>query len=259
MNIVSDKAVVSPKAELGDNVIIKDFAVIEDKVAIGSNTTIEPFAVIKSNTTIGNNCKIYNGAVLGGDPQDLTFKDENTSLVIGDGTVVREYVTISRGTAKKGITILGNNCYIMAYSHVGHDCVLGNNVLIVNSVEIAGHVTIEDWVYVSSIVAIHQFVKIGKHSLVTFITKVAQDIPPFIIAGGNPLSYMGLNIVGLKRRGFETSRINSIKKAYDIIYDPKLNFGDAIKCVKDTLEMTDDINDIVNFIDNSQRGILRKR
>ena len=259
MNQISKNAVVSSKAGLGDNVIIKDFAVVEDEVTIGNNTTIEQFAVIKNGTTLGNNCKIYNGAVLSAIPQDLTYDEQSTTLTIGDNTTVREYVTISKGTAKSGKTIVGENNYIMAYSHIGHDCIIGNNILIVNSVEIAGHVTIDDWVYISTLVGIHQFVKIGKHSLVTYLTRVSQDIPPFVIAGGYELSYMGLNIVGLRRRGFDNKRIGSIKQAYDIIYNSKYNFRDALKYIKDTLEMTDDIKDIVKFIESSERGIVRNR
>ncbi len=259
MNLISKHAVVSPKAELGDNVTIKDFAVIEDEVKIGDNTIVEQNAIIKNGATIGNNCRIYNGAVISADPQDFTFTGQPTTLTIGDNTTIREFVTISKGTIKMGETSVGKDTYIMAYSHVAHDCSIGNNVILVNAVEIAGHVQIDDWVYVSTLVGIHQFVKIGKHSFITYLTRVSQDVPPFVIAGGYELSYMGLNIVGLRRRGFDNKRIAAIKQAYDIIYNSQYNFGDSLKCIKDTLEMTDDIKDIVKFIESSERGIVRSR
>ncbi len=259
MNQISKNAVVSPKAELGDNIIIKDFAVVEDDVIIGNNTTIEQFAVIKNGAAIGNNCKIYNGAVISSDPLDFTFKGEPTTLTIGDNTTIREYSTISKGTVKMGKTTVGENTFIMPYGHIAHDCSVGNNVIFVNSVGIAGHVIVEDWVYISAFVGIHQFVRVGKHSFITYLTRVSQDIPPFIITGGFHLSYMGLNIVGLRRHGFDNKRIGEIKQAYDIIYSSKYNFGDALKCIKDTLELTDDIQDIIKFIENSKRGIVRGR
>lgn len=259
MNHISKNSVVSPKAELGDNITIKDFAVVEDDVVIGSNTVIEQHAIIKNGTTIGDNCKIYNGAVLSQDPQDFTYTGQPTTLTIGDNTTIREYVTISKGTVKMGKTSVGENNYIMAYCHIAHDCKLGNNIILVNSVEVAGHVVIDDWVYVSTLVGIHQFVRVGKHSLITYLTRVSQDVPPFIIAGGYDLSYMGLNTVGLRRRGFDNKRIGSIKQAYEIIYNSKFNVSDALKHVEDTLEMTDDIKDIVSFIESSERGIVRNR
>ena len=259
MSSIGRFAVVSPKAELGDNVIVKDFAVIEDNVRIGNNTVIEQHAVIKSGTTLGDNCKIYNGAVLGADPQDLKYNNEPTELIIEDNTIIREYSTVSRGTAYSGKTTVGSNTYIMNFCHVAHDDIIGSNVILVNSVEIAGHVTIEDWVYISTLVGIHQFVKIGKHCLISYISKVTQDIPPFIIAGGNPLTYMGLNLVGLRRRGFSNQRIASIKQAYDIIYGKDINFSAASNAVKDSMELNDDITDILRFIESSERGIVRKR
>lgn len=259
MNQISKNAIISPKAELGDNIIIKDFAVVEDNVIIGNNTIIEQCAIIKNGAAIGNNCKIYNGAVISSDPLDLTFKGEPTSLTIGDNTTIREYSTISKGTVKMGKTTVGENTYIMPYGHIAHDCSVGNNVIFVISVGIAGHVIVEDWVYISAFVGVHQFVKIGKHSLITFLTRVTQDVPPFVIAGGYEISYTGLNIVGLRRRGFDNKRIGSIKKAYDIIYNSEYNFSDALKCIKDTLELTDDIKDIIKFVENSERGIIRGR
>jgi UDP-N-acetylglucosamine acyltransferase len=259
MNRISKNSVVSPKAKLGDNITIKDFAVVEDDVVIGDNTVIEQSAVIKNGTTIGKNCKIYNGAILSQDPQDFTYTGQTTTLTIGDNTTIREYVTISKGTVKMGKTTVGENNYIMAYCHIAHDCKLASNIILVNSVEIAGHVEIDDWVYVSTLVGIHQFVRIGKHSLITYLTRVSQDVPPFIIAGGYELSYMGLNIVGLRRRGFDNKRIGSIKQAYDIVYNSKYNVRDALNYIKDTIEVTDDIKEIISFIESSERGIVRNR
>lgn len=259
MSNIGRFAVVSPKAELGSNVIIKDFAVIEDDVVLGNDTVVEQNAIIKSGTTIGSSCRIYNGAVVGSDPQDLKYKNEPTRLFIGDNTVVREYATIARGTAYSGKTTVGKNTYIMNYSHIAHDDIIGDNVILVNSVEIAGHVTIEDWVYVSTLVGIHQFVKVGRHSLISYISKVTQDIPPFIIAGGNPLTYMGLNLVGLRRRGFTNERIAKIKEAYSYIYSDKYNVSDSLKAIKDSMEITEDIGHIISFVETSERGIVRNR
>lgn len=259
MSNIGRFAIVSSKAKLGSNVIIKDFAVIEDDVILGDDTIVEQNAIIKSGTSIGRGCRIYNGAVIGADPQDLKYHNEPTRLFIDDNTIIREYATIARGTAYSGKTTIGKNTYIMNYSHVAHDDVIGDNVILVNNVEIAGHVTIEDWVYVSTFVGIHQFVKIGRHSLISYISKVTQDIPPFIIAGGSPLTFMGLNIVGLRRRGFSNERIAKIKEAYRFIYSDKYNVSDALKAVKDSADLNEDTEHIIRFIENSERGIVRNR
>jgi UDP-N-acetylglucosamine acyltransferase len=259
MGFISKTAIVSNNAEIGNNVTIRDFAIIEDDVIIGNNCTIDYGVLIKSGARLANNCTIYKGAVIACDPSDYTYRNEYTLCEIKENTVVKEYATVSKGTRKAGITKIGSGCYIMAYTHVGHDDIIGNNVTLINCVELAGHVTIEDWVYISTFVGVHQFVKIGCHSLISYVTKVSQDVPPYIIADGNPLTYRGLNTIGLRRRGFSNSSINSIKSAYKLIFESKYNISDALKAVKDTLEITEEIKHIINFIETSERGIVRKR
>lgn len=259
MGMISSKAVISPKAELGNNITVRDFAIIEDDVVIGDDTIIDYNALIKSGARIGRNCKIYKGAVISSDPHDISFNGDPTVCEIGDNTVVREYTTISRGTEKKYKTVIGSDCYIMTYCHIAHDDIIGNNVILINSVEIGGHVTIEDWVYVSAFVGIHQFVKIGCHSLISYVTKVAQDVPPYIIADGNPLRFRGINTVGLKRREFSKHTIENIKKAYNVIYGSKYNVSDALQMLKDKMEQSDEVKKIIDFIETSERGIVRKR
>lgn len=258
MNQISKNAVVSPKAELGDNIIIKDFAIVEAGATIGNNTIIGTNAIIHSGTTIASGCKIYHSAVVGADPQDLKYKGEPTTLEIGENTMIREFVTISRGTSHRGKTTIGKNCFLMNYVHIPHDSEIGNNVILANAVNMGGHVVIDDWATIGGLVGIHQFVKIGRHSFLAFSSRVTQDVPPYILAGGNPINYKGLNLVGLKRRGFSEEAIKHIKQAYTYIYHSSHNISDAIKAIKDSVKLTDEVKYIIEFIEKSERGIIRK-
>ncbi len=248
---------VSKKARIGKNVTIKSFTIIEDDVEIGDNVEIASNVLIANGARISDNVKIHHGAVIATVPQDLKFGGEITTLEIGEGTVVREYATLNRGTNQNKKTVIGQNCFLMAYSHVAHDSKLGNNVILANSIQMGGHVIIGDHTIVGGIVAIHQFTKIGERVMVGGGFRVVKDLPPYILAGGYPLKYEGINVIGLRRKGFITEQINSIKKAYDEIYNSKLNFGDAVRKIKETFEMTPEIETIVKFIENSERGIVK--
>lgn len=256
MSKIHNTAIIHPNAQIADDVEIGQFTIVEDDVQIHSGTKISSNALIASGTRIGNNCNIFNGAVLGTVPQDLKFGGEKTTLEIGNNTTIREFATLNRGTTDHWKTVVGENCLLMAYSHVAHDCTLGNNVILSNSVNMAGHVTIEDYVIVSPSL-IHQFVKIGKHTFIGGGSKVRIDVPPFILAVDEPLRYGGLNSVGLKRRGFDDSMLASIKKAYKIIYRSKLLLADALKKVENELDQIDEVKDIVSFFRNSERGVIR--
>lgn len=258
MNQISKNAVVSPKAKLGDNVIIKDFAIVEENAAVGDNVIVGSNAIIHSGTTVSSNCKVYHCAVLGADPQDLKYANEPTTLEIGENTIIREFATISRGTTHRGKTSVGNNCFLMNYVHIPHDSIIGDHVILANVVTMGGHVVVEDWATIGGLVGIHQFVHIGRHSFIAFSARVTQDVPPYILAGGTPLNYKGLNLVGLKRRGFSEEAIRHMKQAYTYIYNSPYNIRDAIKAIKDSVPMTDEVKNIIEFIEQSERGIIRK-
>jgi len=253
---IHNTAIIHTNAQIADDVEIGPLTIVEEDVRISSGTKISSNALIASGTRIGNNCSIFNGAVLGTVPQDLKFGGEKTTLEIGNNTTIREYATLNRGTTDHWKTVVGDNCLLMAYSHVAHDCTIGNNVILSNSVNMAGHVTIEDYVIVSPSL-IHQFVKIGKHTFIGGGSKVRIDVPPYILAIDDPLRYGGLNSVGLKRRGFDASMLASIKKAYKIIYRSKLLLADALKKVENELDPIDEVKDIVSFFRNSERGVIR--
>jgi UDP-N-acetylglucosamine acyltransferase len=258
MNKISDKAVVSPHAKLGSNVSIGHFTVVEDDVTIGDNVTIATAAVLHNGTRLSAGVRVFHSAVLAGEPQDLKFSNEVTTLEIGENSVIREFATISRGTAARGKTVIGKNCYIMSYAHIPHDSFLGNNIIMANSVQMGGHVTIDDWAILGGLAGIHQFVHVGQHSFIAFGSRVTQDVPPYILAGGYPLNYKGLNIVGLKRRGFTDEQLKHIKQVYNYIYGSKYNISDSLKAAKDSVPMTDEVKVIYNFIESSERGIIRK-
>jgi len=250
-------AVVDPRAELGADVRIGPFTVIEAEVQIGDGTQIASHAVIANGSTIGNNCKISSGAVIATVPQDLKFGDEKTFVVIGDHTTIREYATINRATDYSYYTRVGNNCLLMAYSHVAHDCRLVDHVVIANSVNMAGHVIIGDHVGIGGITAIHQFVHIGEHSFIGGGLRVPKDVPPYILAMGEPLRYGGLNIVGLKRRGFTTETINTLKQAFRILYRSKLTLAEAVKKIDQQIPKIPEIENLLQFLTSGDRGIIR--
>jgi UDP-N-acetylglucosamine acyltransferase len=249
-------AIVDGSAELADDVEVGPFAIIEADVQIDSGSKIGPRATLSSGARLGKNVQVFNGAVIGMIPQDLKFKGESSTAVVGDGTIVREFVTIHRGTVDSGTTVVGNNCFLMAYSHVAHDCVLGNNVILANVVTLAGHVVLQDYVIIGGIVPIHQFVRIGRHAFIAGGTRVPKDVPPFVLAAYEPLRYAGLNAVGLKRRDFNAERIALIKNAYRLIYLSELNISQGIERVRNEMEINEDLQHIIDFIEASERGII---
>jgi UDP-N-acetylglucosamine acyltransferase len=249
---------IDPNAKVAPNAKIDPFTVIHGDVQIGEGTWIGSNVTIMDGTRIGKNCRIFPGAVLGAVPQDLKFDGEKTTVEIGDNTTIREFVTINRGTTDRWKTKVGNNCLIMAYSHVAHDCIIGDNCILSNSVQLAGHVVLGDWVWIAGVSAVHQFVTIGQHSYIAGGSLVSKDIPPYIKAVRNPLSYGGVNSVGLKRRGFELERINHILDIYRIIFNKGLNTTQALEFIEEELPASDERDEIVTFIRESGRGIIKR-
>ena len=251
-------AYIHPEARVASNVTIEPFAVIHKNVEIGEGTWIGSNAVIMDGARIGKNCQIFPGAVISAPPQDLKYKGEPSTVVIGDNTTIREFVTLNRGTElDKNATIIGENCLLMAYVHVAHDCVIGNNVIIVNSVQLAGHIEVQDWAFIGGASAVHQFVKIGAHAFVSGGSLVRKDVPPFIKAGREPLSYCGINTVGLRRRGFSSDKINEIQEIYRHVYLKGLNNADALDLISAELPPTKERDEVLHFIRSSERGIMR--
>ncbi len=248
---------IGQKAVIGKNVHIGNFTTIEDDVVIGDNTRIGNNVNILNGTRIGENCEIHVGAVLGGNPQDLKYKGEYTLLEIGNNTIIREFATINKGTASKGKTIIGCDNLIMANTHIGHDCFIGNNCIIGFNVGMAGEVIVGDWVNISGLTAIHQFSIIGEHSMISGMSRIVKDVPPYILASREPLSYCGLNIVGLKRRGFENEKINELKNIYRIVFQEKRNTSSALELIQQNFEQTVERDVILTFIKKSSRGIIR--
>ena len=256
MNI-SPLAVVHPDAQIGEGVVIEPFAVVEKDVVIGDHCHLYPHAVVLNGARIGKNCQVFLGAVVAGIPQDLKFKGEITTAEIGDNTTLRECVTINRGTASKGKTIVGNNCLIMAYSHVAHDCVLHDNIIIGNASQIAGEVEIDDFAIVSGGSLVHQFSRISKHVMIQGGSRIGKDIPPYTLIGRDPIVYCGINIVGLRRRGFTNQQVYLIQDIYRTLYTRGLNNSDALKAIETEYEPSEERDLILNFIKASKRGIVR--
>lgn len=254
---IHNTVIINSNAQIGKNVKIAPYTVIEDDVIIGDGSEIGSSALIAAGTRIGKNCRIFHGAVLGTVPQDLKFGGEKTTLEIGDNTTVREFATLNRGTEDRWKTLIGNNCLLMAYSHIAHDCHLGNNVIISNAVNMAGHVTIDDFVGIGGLSGIHQFVRIGKHAFIGGGSKISKDVPPYVMAMGEPFRYAGLNRVGLTRHGFTEDTLNEIKNAYRIIFQSKHTVKDAIKEVENEIEPITEVQNILKFFRDSERGIIR--
>ena len=255
--MISALAHIHPAATIGNNVKIDPFVVIAAGVIIGEGTHIMSHAVIMKNTIVGSCCQIFPGAVLGAIPQDLKFDGEETFVEIGNNTTIRECVTVNRGTKDKWKTRVGSNCLLMAYSHIAHDCILGDNVIIANSVQLAGHVEIGDYAIIGGMAAAIQFSKIGAHTYIAGGTEVIKDVPPYIKAGRTPLSYVGVNSIGLQRRGFTSERINSILEIYRNIYMRGLNTTQATEFIEKELPETEEKTEILKFIRESKRGILK--
>jgi UDP-N-acetylglucosamine acyltransferase len=255
--LIHKTAIVSQKAKIGENVSIGAFSIIEDDVIIGDNTEIRSSVVIANGARIGKNCKIFTGAVISTEPQDLKFSGEPTLVKIGDNTCIREFATINRGTNETGETIVGSNCLIMSYCHVAHDCRVGDNVIISNVSQLAGHVTIEDWVVLGGVAKIHQFCRVGKHSMVGADCKVVKDVAPFTLVDRKPAQVEGINKVGLRRRGFSAEVIQEIESFYDTILFSGYNNRDGIAKFLENPPVCDDVKYCIEFIENSVRGIHR--
>ncbi len=258
MSIISTLAYIHPNAVLGNNVTIDPFAVINEEVTIGDGSHIMSHAVIMNGSIIGQNVSIYPGAVIGAIPQDLKFVGEQTIVQVGDNSTIRECVTINRGTVEKYKTVVGTNCLLMAYSHVAHDCILGNNVILGNSVQLAGHVIIDDYAILSGMAGAHQFAHIGAHTYIAGHTVIRKDVPPYIKAAREPLSYMGVNIVGLQRRGFSKEAINEISNIYHTLFVEKHTTSAAIELIESTFPQNEEKDHIVGFIKSSKTGIIRR-
>ncbi|MCL1942921.1 MAG: acyl-ACP--UDP-N-acetylglucosamine O-acyltransferase [Candidatus Azobacteroides sp.] len=248
---------IHPEAKIAPNVEIGPFVTIDKNVEIGTGTKIFSNVTVFEGARIGKNCQLFPGAVISAIPQDLKFKGEDTTVQIGDNNIIRECATIHRGTASKGITIIGNNCLIMAYSHIAHDCVLGNHIILGNATQLAGEVHIDDWAVLAGSVLVHQFCSIGSHVMVQGGTRFSKDIPPFIIVGREPASYGGLNIVGLRRKNFSPEQIDVIHQAYRFIYQSGLNNTDALQKIEEELPATRERDMILSFVKNSERGIIK--
>jgi len=250
-------AIVSPKAKLGDNIQVAAYAIIEEDVEIGDGTIVGPHACIYDGARIGKNVKIFQSAAVSNAPQDLKYAGEKTYFYVGDNTVIREFATLHRGTVDTNNSTIGNNCLIMAYVHVAHDCVIGNNCIIANSVQIAGHVVVEDWVIIGGGCLVHQFGIIGQHAMIQGGLQVAHDIPPYVLAASIPMKYSGLNVVGLRRRGFSNDDIQTIKDAYKTLYHSGLNISEAKTALSENFN-NKHVNTIVEFLNTSKRSILKK-
>lgn len=249
---------IHPNAKLATNVKIDPFTVIHQNVEIGEGTWIGSNVTIMEGARIGRNCRIFPGAVIAAIPQDLKFEGEDSQVDIGDNTTIREFVTINRGTKERWQTKVGKNCLIMAYSHIAHDCIIGDNCILSNNTQVAGHVILGDWAILGGMCAIHQFVNVGQHSFVSGGSLVGKDVPPYIKAGRSPLSYAGVNSVGLKRRGFNVEKINHILDIYRVFYNKGMNTSQALEFLEEEFPATDERDEIVTFIRESGRGIIKR-
>jgi UDP-N-acetylglucosamine acyltransferase len=250
-------AYIHPGAKIATNVVVEPFTTIYNNVKIGSGTWIGSNVTIMEGARIGKNCRIFPGAVISAIPQDLKFEDEDSLVIIGDNTTIRECVTINRGTKAYGKTEIGKNCLIMATAHVAHDCIIKDNVIIVNAVTLGGHVEIGEYAIIGGLSGIHQFIHIGKHVMVSGGSLVRKDIPPYTKAAKEPLSYVGINSIGLRRRGFSSEKINEIQNIYRILFQKNNNTTQASRILEAELDATPERDEVLTFIKNSQRGIMK--
>lgn len=254
---ISPLASVDPAAKIGKGVVIGPFAYIEGDVEIGDGTVIKPHAQVLNGARIGKDCTIHGHAVIAGEPQDLKFVGEYSTAVIGDRCKIRECVTVNRGTASRGTTIIGNDVLLMAYSHIAHDCILKNNIIIGNATQVAGEVEIDDWAIVSGGALVHQFTRISKHVMIQGGSRIGKDIPPYTLIGREPITYCGINIVGLRRRGFTNEQIYRINDIYRTIYQRGLNNTQALDVIEEEIPDCEERKEILEFIRTSSRGIVR--
>lgn len=253
---IHSTAIISPEAEIAADVEIGPYAIVGDNCTVGPGCVISPRATLERNVTLGANVKVGIGTILGGLPQDLKFAGEETTVEIGEGTVIREYTTINRGTAQSFKTTVGKNCLLMSYVHLAHDCHIGNNVILSNVVQLAGHVTVEDRAIVSGLTAAHQFVRIGRQSFIGGCSRVSKDIPPFLKAVGNPVKLYGLNTVGLQRGGMDDNTIRELKRAYRLLFRSDLNVTQAIERGQNELEALPEVRELLRFVEASERGVV---
>lgn len=250
-------AYIHPQAKVARNVVVEPFTTINNDVEIGSGTWIGSNVTIMEGARIGKNCRIFPGAVISAIPQDLKFEGEDSLTVIGDNTTIRECVTINRGTNDRGKTVIGDNCLIMAAAHIAHDCIVGNNAIIVNGVLLGGHVVVGEYAVLGGLSAIHQFIHIGDHAMISGGSLVRKDVPPFTKAAKEPLSYVGINSIGLRRRGFTSEKIKEIQEIYRILYQKNYNTSQALEIIEAEMEATPERDEITLFIRNSKRGIMK--
>jgi UDP-N-acetylglucosamine acyltransferase len=255
--MIQPLAYIHPQAKIAENVVIEPFVTIHKDVVIGEGTWIGSNATIMNGARIGKNCRIFPGAVISAVPQDLKFGGEDTLVVIGDNTTIRECVTINRGTSDRKETRVGNNVLLMAYTHIAHDCVVGNNCILANGVQLAGHIMVDDFAIIGGMSAVHQFVNIGAHVMISGGSLVRKDVPPYTKAGREPLSYVGINSVGLRRRGFSSEKINEIQDIYRVLFLKNSNTTKALDLVEAGFKPTEERDEIVNFIRNSNRGVMK--
>ena len=253
---IHSSAIISRHAEVASDVEVGAFAIIGDNCIVPSGCIIAPRATLERNVTLGQNVQVGMGTILGGPPQDLKFAGEETTVEIGEGTVIREYTTINRGTSQSFKTTVGRNCLLMSYVHLGHDCHIGNNVILSNVVQLAGHVTVEDRAIVSGLCAAHQFVRIGRHSFIGGCSRVSKDIPPFLKAVGNPVKLYGLNTVGLQRSGMDEATVRELKRAYRLLFRSDLNVSQAIERAQNELEPLAEVRELIRFVEESERGVV---
>jgi UDP-N-acetylglucosamine acyltransferase len=249
-------AIIAPDADIAADVEIGAFAIVGEGCSLDTGCVIAPRVTLERNVTLGRDVKVGICTVLGGAPQDLKYAGEETSVEIGDGTVVREYVTVNRGTAHSFKTTVGENCLLMSYVHVGHDCRIGNSVILSNVVQLAGHVTIEDKAIISGMSAVHQFTRIGRHSFIGGMSRVSKDIPPFLKAVGNPVKLYGLNTIGLQRSGMDEETIRELKRAYRLLFRSDLNVSQAIERAQTEIEPLPEVKELIRFVEASERGVV---
>ena len=256
---IDTTARVSRKAQIGEDVVVGPYSVIGDDVIVGDRSIVGSHVVIHKLTTLGTECRIAPFASVGGAPQDLKYRDEPTMLEVGDRCDIREYVTLNRGTAAHGKTTIGSDCLFMANAHVAHDCIVGDRCILANSVALAGHVTLGHWVIIGGLTPVHQFVNVGDHAMVGGALRVIKDVPPFVIAGRDPMVYEGLNSIGLRRRGFTAETVAVIEQAYHLLYNSNLNVTQAVATIKEKIKIIPEVQRIIDFIAASKRGIIPGR
>jgi UDP-N-acetylglucosamine acyltransferase len=248
-------AIVDKKAEIAKDAVIGPWVLVGPGCVVGPGSILEPRATLQENVRLGSHVTVGIGSVLGGNPQDLKFRGEITHVEIGDHTVIREYVTINRGTSQSFKTTVGAHCFLMSYSHLAHDCHVGDHVIMSNATQLAGHVTVDDYVIISGVCAVHQFVKIGRHAFIGGMSRVQKDIPPFVKAVGNPMQLFGLNSVGLRRRGFSDETVAELKKAYRLLFRSELNVSQALEQAARELRPIDEVKALIEFVEASGRGV----